>query len=261
MKRQLLVMLLLIIIQHEVNAQIKSTGVVNLLPGMTAKLDLDNATSTATLTLTGPSDRWFALQFGDFNFGDGMSVGEDIIYFNGARIADAVHNGIGVPPSNDTSNWSTQSNEVSGSTRTLVATRNFDTGDSNDYIFDFDADNIDFAFSRSSSAGFSLAYHGFSNRGYAINNAFTTLGIDEFETKKSTVKLVPNPAVTAFYIITNSKQDIIKVTIFNALGQEVMSIKNGFYEDIDISGLSVGNYYVEVRNNRNEITIKKLLKQ
>lgn len=261
MKRQLLLMFLLTIIQYETNAQVKSTNVVNLLSGMTAKIDLDNSNNTATLTFVGPSDRWFALQFGDFSAGGGMGNGEDVVYYNGSTLVDAVHNGIGIAPSNDANHWNLISNTTSSGTRTIIATRPFNTGDNNDYVFNFNDNTIDFAFSRSSSASFSLAYHGFSNRGYALNNSFTTLGIDDFEAEKNTIKLVPNPAVTTFYIDTNSKQDITKVTIFNALGQEVMSVKNGFYENIDISGLSVGNYYVEVKNNINGVTIKKLLKQ
>ena len=53
-------------------AQQKTTGDITLSTNMTVNLTLNNTTSKATLTLTGPSDRWFALQIGSFAVGDGM---------------------------------------------------------------------------------------------------------------------------------------------------------------------------------------------
>ncbi|MDX1279228.1 T9SS type A sorting domain-containing protein [Oceanihabitans sediminis] len=259
MKKQLLLLLVLILIQNELSAQVKSTGVVNLLSGMTARIDLDNSTNTATLTFTGPADRWFALQFGEFNNGDGMQNGEDVVYYNGTSLVDAVHNSIGVAPSSDSNDWNLISNTVSSGTRTLVATRLFDTGDTNDYIFNYSNNSIDFAFSRSSSASFSLAYHGFSNRGYAIDNQFTTLSIEDFKVKSNVTSLIPNPATSSFKIHTNSEQKIVQATIYNALGQKIRSIKKDVYNSINVSNLPAGNYYVEVLNDSNEIVLKKII--
>lgn len=154
-------------------AQSKTTGVVNLLSGMTAELMLDNSTTTATLTLTGPSDRWFGLQFGSFVAGGGMQNGQDLVYYNGSTLIDAVHNGIGATPSTDTNNWSVTSSTVSGGTITIVATRAFNTGDSNDYTFVYNNTTIDFAYAKGSFASFTLSNHGSSNRGYKLNRTFT----------------------------------------------------------------------------------------
>ena len=239
-------------------AQTKSTGVVNLLSGMTAKLDLDSANNTATLVFTGPSDRWFALQFGDFNVGGGMGNGQDIVYYNGSTLVDAVHNGIGIPPTDDTNNWTIMSNTTSSGIRTIIASRAFNTGDSNDYTFNYSNGSIDFAFSRSNSQSFSLAYHGASNRGYAINNAFSTLGIADHEAFVKDVKLIPNPASTSFTIQANFEQDIAKTTIYNSLGQNVLSIKNNTLK-IDISALPTGNYYVEIENDLGAVSMEKLI--
>ena len=161
-------------------AQSKTTGTVNLLSGMTAELMLNNSTTTATLTLTGPSDRWFALQFGIFpgTSGGGMASGQDVVYYNGTTLVDAVHNGVGATPTTDAvNNWTVTSNTVSGSTRTIVATRAFNTGDTNDHTFVYSDVNIDFAFSRSQSASYGLAYHG-PNRGYQLNRPFTCVAPD-----------------------------------------------------------------------------------
>ncbi|MCY1364766.1 hypothetical protein D9M69_515860 [compost metagenome] len=103
MKKRLL-LLSLGLFAFAAQAQTKTTGTVNLLSGMTAKLDLNSTNSTATLTLTGPSDRWFALQFGSFAEGQGMESGQDVVYYNGTTLVDAVHNGVGTAPSADTNN-------------------------------------------------------------------------------------------------------------------------------------------------------------
>ena len=58
--------LLFVFVATLLNAQQKSTGNVTLGTDMTANLSLNNATSLATLTLSGPNDRWFSLQFGSF---------------------------------------------------------------------------------------------------------------------------------------------------------------------------------------------------
>jgi hypothetical protein len=91
-------------------AQQKSTGVVALGSNMTANLTLDSATSTATLTLTGPNDRYFALQFGSFTTSEGMKAGSDLVYYNNtAPIVDAKQNGTGSFPTTDPTNTSIKS--------------------------------------------------------------------------------------------------------------------------------------------------------
>ncbi len=47
-------------------AQQKTTGMIDFSSNYSGTLLLDNNTSTVTLTLSGPNDRWFALQFGSF---------------------------------------------------------------------------------------------------------------------------------------------------------------------------------------------------
>jgi len=236
-------------------AQTKTTGVVNLLAGMTAKLDLDSATSQATLTLTGPSDRWFALQFGSFANGGGMQSGQDVVYFNGTTLIDAVHNGIGSAPSPDTNNWSVSSNNVVSGTRTIIATRAFNTGDTNDYIFVYANASIDFAFSRMSSASFELAYHG-GNRGYVIDVPFTTLGVNDL--KQSKIALYPNPVKNTFNI--QSDDEINSVIVYDTTGKKVADFSNK-KESLDISHLPNGLYFIEIQNSENKFFTEKLLKK
>lgn len=158
------------------NAQSKTTGTVSLQTGMTAKLDLNNSTSTATLTFTGPSDKWFALQFGSFTASQGMASGMDVVWYNGTTLADGHMQGLGSAPATDTNDWTVSSNTVSGTTRTIVATRAF-AGGTNDFTFNYNDANIDFAYARNSGTGYTMAGHG-SFKGYKVNQAFSCLAPD-----------------------------------------------------------------------------------
>jgi len=154
------------------HAQTKATAAVALTTGMTAKLELNSATSVATLTFTGPSDRWFALQIGSFANGGGMQEGTDVVYWNGTTLVDASQNGVGASPSPDAVNDWTSSSTVSGTTRTITATRVFNTGSAEDFTFVYSDANIDFAWARASSASNVLVSHG-NFRGYSLNNVYT----------------------------------------------------------------------------------------
>lgn len=211
-------------------AQTKTTGVVNLMTGMTAKLDLNNATSTATLTFTGPSDRWYALQFGSFPNGGGMQEGEDVVYYNGTTLVDAVHNGIGSAPSLDTNNWTVTSNTVAGTTRTIVATRAFSTGSADDYQFNYGDPNIDFAYARMNTASFSMGAHG-SNRGYDLNNAFTCVA-----------PAAPTASSQSFC----SGATVANLTANTVAGATVSwySVATGGTALAGTTALTTGNYYV-----------------
>lgn len=239
-------------------AQTKSTGTVTLpVSGMTAKLDLSNTSSTATLTLAGPSDRWFALQFGSFGNGGGMQAGQDVVYYNGTTLIDAVHNGIGSAPSADANNWTVTSNTVAAGTRTLVATRALDTGNTNDYAFAYADNSIDFACAMMNSASFQLAYHGGANRGYSLDTPLSAnLGAADFELDK--MAFYPNPASAAFSI--RSDDEIAQVSIYDSTGRQVAVFRNQ-KESIDISNLPSGVYFAEIENGSKEISVKKFVKQ
>jgi hypothetical protein len=232
-------------------AQQKTTGVVNLLSNTSATLLLNNTNSTATLTLSGPNDRWFALQFGSFADGDGMSPGQDIVYWNNATLVDAFHNGIGSTPTNDTTNnWtlvSSVDNSPSAGLRTIVYTRPLNTGDANDYQFNFADTTIDFAFARRSTAGFTLNNHGGSNRGYAIDRPLTTLGVEDFSLNASQV--YPNPSNGNFTVKT--KTYLEKINIYSQTGAFIKTIKVDLGSDtaeVDITNLQTGVYLIELVN-------------
>lgn len=233
-------------------SQQKSTGVVSLSSNMTVKLTLNNTTSKANLILTGPSDRWFAIQFGSFADGDGMASGEDMVYADGTTLIDAKMGGVGVTPSTDaTQNWTVTSNTVNPDSgiRTIVAERNFSTGDANDYTFNYGGATIDFVWARRSSAGYSLNNHGTSNRGYAIDTPITT-ALDTPDFSLNTASVFPNPSNGTFNIST--KLGLNKIAIYSQTGSFVKSIdvtSEATNFNCDLSDLQKGIYFMELQND------------
>lgn len=240
-------------------AQQKSTGVVNLSSNMSASLVLDNGTSTVVLTLTGPNDRWFALQFGSFT--SGMQPGTDVVYWNNVTLVDARHQGQGIEPEVDASNdWqfiSNTNNSPSVGQRTLVYSRLFNTGDVNDYTFNFSNTTIDLAWARMDSPTYSLSYHGASNRGLMLDVPLTTLGTRSFTLDDS--KLYPNPSNGNLTIKT--KTFLTNVNVYTLTGVFVKKITvedNSENVELTMDGLQTGVYLLELQND-SEKSWKKII--
>lgn len=242
-------------------AQQKSTGDVSLSTNLTANLTLNNTTQKATLKLTGPSDRWFALQFGSFAEGDGMRAGDDVVYTNATTIVDANHNGIGSAPSTDaTQNWTVTSNTVASGIRTIVAERNLSTGDSKDYTFNYNNGSIDFAWARSNTASYSLAYHGGGNRGYSVSVPLSTsLGVKDFSLNSSSI--YPNPSNGNFSIETKTGLD--QINVYSQLGALVQTIEvkdKSTSVEVSLKSLQKGIYLIQLQNDT-EKSWKKIIIQ
>lgn len=239
-------------------AQQKSTGDITVLSNITTNLTLNNTTQKATIKLIGPSDRWFALQFGSFASGGGMASGQDLIYSNGTTLIDARQNGVGVAPTTDaTQNWTVTSNTVASGIRTIIAERNFSTGDANDYTFNYANTTIDFVWAKNGSAGQSLNYHG-GNRDYGIDTPLSTsLGVDDFGLKASSIS--PNPSNGNFTIETKTGLD--QINVYSLIGTLIQSIEvkdKSNTVDVSLKSLQSGIYLIELQNDQ-EKTWKKII--
>jgi hypothetical protein len=153
-----------------VQAQTYTTGVVNLSStaglAMTAKMDVG---TQVTLTLTGPSGRWFALGFN----ATGMGSGVDVVAVHAAGTLssfDARINGSSAPTADLQQNWTIVSDAVSSGIRTVVATRALNTGDANDYIFTASTGSLSLIWARSGSPTYSFSVGHGSNRGVSTAN-------------------------------------------------------------------------------------------
>jgi hypothetical protein len=242
-------------------AQQKSTGVVTLNGNMTAKIDLNQGTSTVTLTITNLASSWFGLGFeaAPSTPGDGMPALVDTVVMRSAtNFSDSRTRatGTGNPDIDPTQNWTVSSNTVSGTTRTVVATRAFNTGDANDYVFDYDSTALNLIFTSPGSGDFALNYHGAgSSRGHFVA-PLTVLGVEDFSLQAS--KISPNPSNGNFVIESKSSLDVINV--YSQTGALIRSLNgnDSSTQEINLSDLTHGVYFLELKNE-SEKSWKKIV--
>jgi hypothetical protein len=231
-------------------SQSKSTQLTTF-GAMTAKITLDNATSKATVVLTGPADRWFGLGLGvvsGFNMGDG----DVLIYTTSFTDRNFVGKG---SPSIDTQDWSVSSNVVAAGIRTLTLERALTNSDSNDFQMPYATTNsIDLVLVRANSATTNLS----SNHGYEFVTAtFSSLGVEDFSLNATAV--YPNPSSGDFYIKT--KTNLSKVNVYNQTGALVKTIKvaaDSREVKVDVNGIQSGVYFLELQND-SEKSWKKVI--
>jgi hypothetical protein len=229
----------LFLLSMSATAQNHTTGVINLTSGYTVKFDTNP--TTVTMTLVGPSDKWLGLGFGMtsmFTSGDGV-----IASGASATLTDRNFTGSGSTPNTDSAqNWTTTSNTVAGTVRTIVATRALSTGDTSgsDFTFTNSTASINLIWALGSSL--TLSQH--QSRGNGVTGTFA-LSTDSFA--MAGFKLYPNPADDIFAIELPNNLENLSVRVFDVLGKEVMQKEISKLENkINISNLSPGNYLVKV---------------
>jgi hypothetical protein len=173
MKNKSLLLFLLVFSQWSFS-QTFTTGVVNLssTAGLTMSVKLDISTNV-TMTITGPSLRWFALGFGAVN----MANGTDVVGIHSAGALtnfDAKLTGNAAPVTDAQQNWTITSDQVAAGVRTIIATRALNTGDANDYAFTAANGSLSLIWARGSSNSFTYSGHGSTNRG-VVNATFTAV--------------------------------------------------------------------------------------
>lgn len=227
-----------------------SSGVVSLpAAGMTVKLDT-NAT-IVTITVTGDSNSMLGIGFGS----SGMASGSDGFIYNASASRDYTFNGFTSPSADGVQDWTQTSNTVSGSTRTVVATRSL-AGGTGDFPISNAAGNISIYYARNPN-GQGIAYHS-GNRGYATLTMGTVLATGEVEAKKSSIVLYPNPAKETISFKNTDK--ISSVDIYESTGRKVKSVKTDGKE-ISVAELKSGNYYLEVTLKDGSVSFEKLIKE
>lgn len=212
---------------------------ITLTAGYTVKFDTN--VTTVTMTLVGWSSSWLAVGFGMTT----MQQTGDCVIVSGtaASLTDRNFTGSYSTPNIDgTQNWTTVSNDVVGTVRTVVATRALSTGDDAglDHVFTNSATPINLIWARGSNL--TLGSH--SSRGSGITGNFT-LSTDSFS--MAGLKLYPNPANDFFAIELPNNIENSTVKILDILGKEVMQKQISKVENrINTSALSHGNYIVKV---------------
>jgi len=97
-----LLLAIILLITFTSNAQY-TTGTVDLSTtlGLEMSVDIEINSSIATLTLSGPSDRWFALGFG----GNSMGSTSDVFAFDGTGSFDKIGNNNAAPSTDANQDW------------------------------------------------------------------------------------------------------------------------------------------------------------
>ena len=230
-------------------AQSFSTGTQTLLSGLTANINIDADTDITTLTLTGPSNAWFAIGFGNLDM-----QGTDVFRTNGSTIVDAYSSGNALPAQDSSQDWTLVSNTVSGSNRTIVATRANNTGDSDDHIFSASAGSLSVIYAKGTST--SYAYHG-GNRGFTTLSV--TLGISE--NKLLSFEMYPNPVSDVLNIQLPTGTDKAEVGVYDYTGR-LVSTKTISSNDstLDVQNISKGIYIIRVTTN-SKIGVQRFIKK
>lgn len=233
-----------------VGAQNFSTGTVSL-PTSSMTVQFVTNPTTVTMTLTGDSNSMLAIGFGS----SGMASGADGFIYSSSANRDYTFSGIGVTPSADASqDWSVTSNTVSGSTRTIVATRSL-AGGSGDFAFTNSNSSINIFYARRLGNP-ALGYH--TERDYAVLTRTSVLATNEIAAESKNILLYPNPAKET---ISFKNADKIKsIDIFESAGGKVKTIKADAKE-INISDLKSGNYYLEIALKDGTTSFEKLIKE
>jgi len=208
---------------------------------------MDELTSTITMTISGPDDRWFGV-----GFGSGMSNGDLLIYTDGKtgafhtleptdyKMTAQNAGGVNKDASQD---WTILSNTETGGLRTIVASRDLNTGDAQDNVLDFSSANVSVVWAKHGSASHSLAYHGNQNRGV---KSFTwtddTAGLVETEESQFDISLSSNAIQ-----ITDKSGKSYEVKVTNLNGQLMLSENNisGDYT-IQKETLDSGTYVIVI---------------
>ena len=81
-----------------------------------------------------------------------------------------------------------------------------------------------------------------------------TVGLEE--NNALNVELYPNPVNN---VLTVKGDSIVKVAIFNALGQEVVAVENR--NEIDVTSLNNGLYFVRVTDVNGNVSVNKIVKE
>lgn len=230
-----------------VQGQTFSTGLVQLFPEYSVRINV--TASLVTLTQIMPSDRWYSLAFNNSS----MTSGDIIAFINTTNISDRQLGGFGVPAADAIQSWTTTSNTVSGTTRTVVSTRALNTGEPDDVVFSASAGSINLAASRAGGASFMLGAHNGSANAATSRPVAVTLNNADFDLNSFTI--YPNPAqgFASIKLPTNIESGVVK--IYDALGrvvknQTITTTNN----DINTSDLTTGSYLLVLRTDYGNAT-------
>lgn len=237
--------------------QTYTTGLFNMIGTggeYDAQIDI-NLTSNpdlVTLTLIGPDSGWLAMGFDSFGHDNA-----DVVMFDSATLSDREFTGGHVEPIVDgTQDWTITNNTTNGGLRTLVATRDRDTGDANDYVFSATPSTLDIVGSYNSSFDTGNRH---DQRDFATVT-FSLLGLEG--ENQINFSMSPNPASSRLKVALPSTMNNGSIDIYDMLSRKIFTTEmmNTHTSIIDVSSWNSGIYLVKVSNGSSSQT-KRFVKQ
>ena len=265
-------------------AQTFTTGMIELSDnvGTEYSIQIDVESTGVTLTMIAPSGKWFGLGFGSpFTTGGletGMVVGNDVVIFledpddgDLPKLTDRYFglpsqtvgsNGQGIIPSLDErDDWELISNDVVDGVRTIVATRDLDTGNEGDYVFSTSDTNIDLVWAMArdldeDGIDFFLDWHG-NNRGITMSG----ITLSQQEVQLNSFRISPNPSKDIMTITLPNLGEVVTLEVFDVLGKRiVLESLNELRSNLDVSKWNNGVYLVRISTDSATHT-KRFVKQ
>lgn len=237
-------------------AQNTSTGVVtlNANAGFTVQFDVNGTTDIVTMTMVGPSNVWLAVALNTTGGNSMGAGGEDVILYDSTGLKDRNLTGAQNAPNVDASqDWTQSSNTVTSGVRTIVATRDLDTNDSNDYVFPT-TNNSALPLLWAYGSGTNLAYH--ASRGATASTLSTeTIALTpEFN-------IYPNPVTNELSVEFPSAVTQATISVYSVLGTLVYSsTMDQWNSKINTSEWNTGVYLMNI-NAANFSQTKRIIKQ
>lgn len=248
-----------------IHSQNKTSGLVMLDNNMSLTLDLDNQNSIVNLTLSGPSDRWFALGFNS----TAMAANVDCVVMTSDNNLTDSHfpGGYFAPLADAENNWVLTENIVLNSIRTIKAYRNFNSSDQSDFIFTNALNSLDVIWAYSYNPIYELydpvnSGHGGDNFG-TVTLSFSELNNSQIKCSSYILNMFPSPVKDELTIspnnVTSSK---IEIKVYNANYQLVFNktFFNLNLKEIKIpfTNLSDGIYFIKSKIDSFE-SMKKII--
>jgi len=223
-------------------SQTYTSGLQSITGSLDAQIDIDTGTDMVTLTLIGPDNGWLALGFDSQGHDN-----KDVVMFDGTNLVDRWFTGSKEEPTSDpvgTHDWTVNTNNVNGGTRTVVATRARISSDNGDYDFSATPTSLNVVGGYDNS--FSIGNR-HSTKGTSTLN-FILLGVDD--ANKVTFTMAPNPATSNLKIVLPSNLTNSSIEIFDMLARKIFEGKlvNTHFSVIDVSTYKSGVYLVKVSN-------------
>ena len=220
---------------------------------MSVQLDLDNQNLKAYLTLSGPSDRWFALGFNSTIMAANIDC---VVMTSDTNLTDSHFPGGYFAPLADTeNNWIVTDNNVTNSTRIIKAYRNFVSTDVSDYSFSSTINALDVIYAYSYNPIYELydpvnSGHGGDNYGH-VTLTFSDLSTNNNQNLTSYVlTMFPNPVVEELTIVPNNISfKEVQINLYNSNYQLVFtncySTQNIKEVKIPFSSYPDGIYFIK----------------